>query len=334
MKPLTVYFLNHLSSYLNSLADSLSQMGHRVCCQPSWNMKDIEAGIRYFKPDLLITVGVDVPMSAANLENIPELCRKHRILHIYWATEDRIHYDRISRPMVQRLQPDIVWSIHPACVPLYRKSGIDAAYFNFAFNPERFPMKQGAAGEMYEVTLIGNTHLDTRTYRYESLRQLLFPLIRSGVRTDIWGGGWHENADLLRREFGASIPRGWLHGHLPYLHTAGLYRQSRIVLGVQNAEDQVSQRTFEILGTGAFMIASRTAELERLFEDGKDLVLSSGPEETLERARYYKDRDSERATIGLRARSKVLNGHTFRHRLESVWTQVEDHLAEVKGTGW
>lgn len=326
MEPRTVFFLNHLSCYLNSLADSLSQAGHRVCYQTSWDMNEVEAGIRHFQPDLLITVGFDKPMHEAPLERIPEICRKHRIVHIYWATEDRIHFDKISRPMVNRLQPDIVWTIHPACVAMYRGIGVDAAYFNFAFNPRKFPMKLGTGDEKYDVSMIGNAHLETRTYRYESLRQLLFPLIGSGTRVHVWGGGWKENADLLLREFGGTIPPAWITGPVPYLHTPRIYRQSRVVLGIQNAEDQVTQRTFEILGTGAFMIANRTGEMERLFEHGKELAMSSGPEETLELIRFYRNRERDRLDIGRRAHRKVMNLHTYRHRLENVWEQVEERL--------
>lgn len=326
MKFRTIYFLNHLSCYLNSLADSLSQLGHRVYCQPTWNLQEIEAGIRHLKPDILITVGYDKPMIEAALERIPDLCNAYRIVHVYWATEDRIHFDKISRKMVERLQPDVVWTIHPACVAEYRQLGIDAAYFNFAFNPARFPAKQGAREEIYDISMIGNAHLDTRTYRYESLRHLLFPLVRTSTMTNIWGSGWHDNKELLVAEYGTVIPLNWIHGSIPYLYTSGVYRQSRIVLGIQNAEDQITQRTFEILGTGAFMIASRTRELEQLLEDGKDAVLSSSPEETMALFHFYKKRESARLRIGSHARAKVLDAQTYKHRIDNVWPQIEQHL--------
>jgi spore maturation protein CgeB len=314
---------------MNSLADALTQLGHLVYCQPTWHMDEIKAGFRHLVPDILITVGYDKPMYEASLDFIPELCRTHRTLHVYWATEDRIHFDRISRPLVQRLKPDVVWTIHPACVDEYRQIGIEAASFNFAFNPVRFPAKEGLKEEIYEIAMIGNAHLDTRTYRYESLRHLLFPLVRTSTKTNIWGSGWTANESLLIREYGMSIPRNWLNGPVPYLYTSGLYRQSGMVLGIQNDEDQITQRTFEILGTGAFMIASRTRELERLLVDGEDLVLSGSPEETLELVRYYRDRPHERLRIGNNARAKVLAAHTYKHRIESVWAQIEQLLGNL-----
>jgi len=325
LKPCTIFFLNHLSSYLNSLADALSQMGHRICYQTSWKFNEIEEGIRFFKPDILITVGIDRPMFDPSLDVIPELCKKYRMLHIYWATEDKIHFDAISVPFIKRVKPDVIWTLHPDCIEKYNAMGLKADYFNFAFNPSVFPAKLGSTEEIYDITFIGTTHLETRTLRYESLRILLYPLIKSGIPVQVWGLGWKENEALLEREFGASVPDSCLQGYASYKYTALLYRQSRIVLGVQNAEDQVSQRTFEILGTGAFMIATRTQELERLFRDGEELVLSSSPEETVELVRYYLKNDEERQRIGRNARAAVLANHTFKHRLDEVWPKVYDY---------
>ncbi len=325
-----IFFLNHLSCYINSLADTLCQMGHQVYYQSSWDMREIEAGIDYYKPDLLITVGIDKPVFNPALNVIPALCEKYGLLHIYWATEDKIHFDAISLPFVQRIKPDIVWTIHPECVPKYRELGMGSEYFNFALNPRLFPPKPESAEEVYDVSFVGTTHLETRTFRYDSLKQLLFPLIPTEVEINVWGNNWLESREFQEKEFGASVPLHRYHGFLPYKDTADIYHKSKIMLGVQNAQDQVTQRTFEILGTGAFMIASRTEELESLFEDKKELVLSSGEEETVELVRYYLSRPEERMLIGKQAREKVMANHTFAHRMENVWPAIHESLMEKR----
>lgn len=333
MRKYTIFFLNHLSCYINSLADALSQMGHTLYYQSSWNMKEIEAGIAYAKPELLITVGIDKPMFDPALDMLPALCRKYKVCHLYWATEDRIHFDKISKPYITRTRPDYVWTIHPACVEKYRQLGIRADYVNFAFNPRWFAPKTTSMHEPYDVAFVGTTHLETRTFRYDSLKQLVFPLIRDGVNAHVWGHNWLNSRASLEREFGASIPPQWIHGFLPYKQTAEVYRQSKIVLGVQNAEDQVTQRTFEILGTGAFMIASRTAVLEQLFEEGREIVFSSGPEETVSLVKYYLAHTAERLRIGRQARRKVLEQHTFERRLEAAWPALDAFLQTERKLG-
>lgn len=327
-----IFFLNHLSNYLNSLADALCQMGHQMYYQSSWNMKEIEAGIRFFRPEFLVTVGYDKPMAEASVDRIRELCKQYKLYHIYWATEDKIHFETISLSWVRRMRPDMVWTIHPDCVHMYRKLGIASEYMNFAFNPRVFPPKPDLSEEKFDISFVGTTHLETRTYRYDSLRQLLFPLIQSGIRTDVWGHNWSTSKHFLEQKFGLSVPSQWHHGYLPYKHTAHVYHQSKIMLGVQNARDQVTQRTFEIMGAGAFMIASRTEELLRLFKDKEEIVLSSHPEETLELVDYYLQHPEERRSIGKNARTKVMSEHTFSHRLKQVWPATLEHFKTSGGS--
>nr|WP_160327845.1 glycosyltransferase [Paenibacillus sp. 32O-W] len=282
-------------------------------------MKEIEAGIAHFRPEMLITVGIDKPMFDPSLDVLPELCEKYSLYHIYWATEDKIHFEGISLPYVRRVKPDMVLTIHPDCVKNYRSMGIESEYLNFAFNPRLFPPKTMKTEEIYEIAFVGTTHLETKTYRYDSLKQLLFPLLQMDVRVDVWGHNWMESKDFLEKEFNASITPSAAHGFLPYKHTVAVYHQSKIMLGIQNARDQVTQRTFEILGSGSLMLASRTEELERLFEHEEEIILSSSPEETIEYARYYLKHPEERMRIGLKARKKILAEHTFERHLNRIW---------------
>jgi spore maturation protein CgeB len=323
MKGCKIFFLDHRSNYINSLGDALGQLGHQVFFQSSWRMEEIEQGISHFKPDILITVGCDSPLYIPSIDSLPDICRKYGVFHLYWATEDKIHHERWSLPFVRRVQPDYVWTIHPECTQSYQAINIPASYLNFCFNPRLFPAKSPSIDEFYDISFIGTTHLNEMTYRYDSLRQLLIPLVKSNIRTDIWGYGWEEEQDVIARHFEVEIPQEWIHGFLPYKNTAEIYHKSKIILGVQNALDQVTQRTFEILGAGGFMIASKTPELCRLFSDGIDIVLSGGPEETIELVSYYLAEPEKRQKIGQRAREKVLQNYTYDRQLKKIWPELE-----------
>jgi len=326
----TILFVSELSNYTLSLGDALRQEGHVVHTLRSWDDGRIAQAAGMFRPDILLTVGCRDEGAEAMPRGLPDLCRKYGILHLYWATEDKIHFDRISLPVVRRLNPDLVMTLHPDCIGMYRQHGWDAVYFNFALNPRLFPPKTDSTQEIYDVSFVGTTHLEVRTYRYKSLEHLLFPLIRAGIRTEVWGRNWQRMKEHLEQEFGVSVPADWDHGYLPFERTAEVYHSSKIMLGVQNAEDQVTQRTFEILGSGAFMIASRTAELTRLFREGEEIVLTSSPEETLELVDYYLRHREERLAIGRRAREAVLRKHTFAHRLQAVWPHIHERLRTIK----
>ncbi len=334
MQTYKIFFLEHRSQYLNSLGDSLAQLGHKIFYQSSLLPDEVEAGIAYFKPDIFITVGwCPIPLRSRYPDRIHELCKKYRLFHIYWATEDKIHHTTWSVPFLQRFRPDLVWTIHPDCIEKYEKLGTPASYLNFSFNPRMFPTKKKEDKEIFDISLIGTTHLHVKTYRYESLRHLLFPLIQDGKKTHIWGYGWHESQATIKKHFGRQVPGDWIRGYLPYKETASVYRSSKIVLGVQNALDQVSQRTFEILGTGSFMITSKTQAIMEMFEDRREVVVSSSPEKTIELVNFYLNRPELRFEIGENARRKIMEQYTFQHQLEKIWPMVDILLKQKQSMG-
>ncbi|WP_161524649.1 CgeB family protein [Alteribacter lacisalsi] len=325
-----IFFLDHRSCYLNSLGDSLAQLGHQIFFQSSWKLKEIEAGIAHFKPDILLTVGCDIPLRGPVPDQLPTLCRKYGLFHVYWATEDQIQHDLWSLPFINRIKPDLVWTLHPSCIPSYEARGISADHLDFKFNPRVFSAKTALDPEIYDIAFVGTTHLHIKTYRYKSFRDLLFPLVKKGVKTDIWGFGWDLDQALLKKEYGTRVPLSWYHGYLPYLKTGPVYRNARIVLGVQNADDQITQRTVEILGTGAFMIASRTSALATMLEDGKELVLSGSPEETIALVHQYLHDPVRRLQIGQNARAKILKDHTFTDHLRRVLPRLNELLMKKR----
>ena len=332
MQSYKIFFLDHRSYCINSLGDSLAQLGHQIMYQSSWVPAEVEAGIAYFKPDILITVGFNYSLFGNFLDIIPKLCKKYQLFHIYWATEDKIHHNTWSQDAIKRSRPDYVLTIHPDCVENYTQYGVPSSYFNFAYNPRIFPPKGKHDVEIYDIAFVGATHLFTKTYRFDSLQHLLFPLVKHNIKTNIWGSGWRKHKEFVKREFGCVIPSQWIHGNLPYKRSSKVYRTSKIILGVQNADDQVTQRTFEILGTGAFMIASRTQELSRLFVDRQDIALTSSPEETISLIHYYRNRPELRHQIGKNARQKVLANHTYHQQISDVWPIIEPYIRQKRTT--
>ena len=323
MKIYKIFFLDHRTYCINSLGDSLAQMGHKIMYQSSWVYEEVEKGIAYFKPDILITVGYNRRLFYRFADKLAGLCKKYKLFHIYWATEDLINYLDWSLPYVQRTKPDLVWTIHPDCIKRYEKLGIPSSYLNFAFNPRMFPPKRKNEKEIYDISFVGSAHLFKKTYRFDSLRHLLFPMVKIGQRVNIWGSDWQKNEAFIAKEFGNTIPRNWFKGYLLYGNSGYIYRSSKIVLGVQNAVDQVSQRTFEILGSGAFMIASRTQGITNMFEDKKEIVLTSSSEETIDLVKYYINRPELRYEIGKNARCKVMEHYTYQQNIKKIWPKAE-----------
>ena len=73
----------------------------------------------------------------------------------------------------------------------------------------------------------------------------------------------------------------------------------------------------EIPACGAFMLAERTDEHLRLFEEGKEAAYFGSNEELLEKVRYYLNHEDERRMIASAGRKRCLDsGYSHHERLK------------------
>ncbi|MEM5606630.1 glycosyltransferase [Bacillus cereus] len=72
-----------------------------------------------------------------------------------------------------------------------------------------------------------------------------------------------------------------------YLETYKVYNSADIIIGLQNYQELITQRTYEILGSGGFLLTLDTPGVKKIFRPGKDLVTVSSSKETLEAIRYF-----------------------------------------------
>lgn len=83
------------------------------------------------------------------------------------------------------------------------------------------------------------------------------------------------------------IPKDWIHGPMHYLETCKVYNSADIIIGLQNYQELITQRTYEILGSGGFLLTLDTLGVRGLFKPGKDLITVSSPKETLQAIQYF-----------------------------------------------
>jgi spore maturation protein CgeB len=79
----------------------------------------------------------------------------------------------------------------------------------------------------------------------------------------------------------------------------------------------VTQRTYEILASGGFLLTSSTSAINELFNIGKNLVASSSPEETVKLVKYYLNNPSERKKVAMQDRTALL-GHSYKDRAQNM----------------
>lgn len=80
----------------------------------------------------------------------------------------------------------------------------------------------------------------------------------------------------------------------------------------------ISQRVFDIMSVGGFVLTIWSEEIPELFEEGKEIVTFRTPEEMLEKIDYYLAHERERLLIGYNGYKKVKECYSYERQLEKI----------------
>ena len=83
-------------------------------------------------------------------------------------------------------------------------------------------------------------------------------------------------------------------------------------------KEAVNQRVFDVPACGAFLLTDYQESIEELFDVGKELIVYKNKKEIPEIAGFYLKHPDKRQSIALKGRERVLNEHTYKHRLTSM----------------
>jgi spore maturation protein CgeB len=141
----------------------------------------------------------------------------------------------------------------------------------------------------------------------------VYRLALAGVSVTVRGPDW--------RRFGKSHPR--LHVLDTYVGDAEYARvlsATKISLGFLRKmnRDLQTTRSVEIPACRAFMLAERTDEHARLFEEGQEAEFFGSFEELLAKCRYYLAHDLERRKIAAAGYHRARACHTVRRRVSGI----------------
>jgi spore maturation protein CgeB len=172
---------------------------------------------------------------------------------------------------------------------------------------------------LHDVESLGGDVGFIGTYERERAESMLY-LAANGVPVRVWGNRWRR---WSRHHPNLLIENRPLNGDD---YVKGL-SATRINLGFLRKMNRALQtdRTMEIPACGAFMLAERTAEHRRLFEEGKEAAYFGSNEELLEKVRYYLHHEEERKKIAAAGRQRCLDsGYSHHERLKYMLTVATD----------
>jgi hypothetical protein len=125
------------------------------------------------------------------------------------------------------------------------------------------------------------------------------------------------------RDFRADIGRARLVGDVPFNMFATAISSARINLCITRRSHATiyassSCRPFELASAGAAIVSNPYAGIERWFEPGSELIVVHSADEAIEAYRELLADGGQAAELGRRARERVLDEHTYRHRARQL----------------
>jgi spore maturation protein CgeB len=313
-----VLFIDSGEIWSTNLTRGFQDNGHDVLISGPITKENLSKMIQEFKPDFAITVGWGQEHTLEKQKIIREKMEQHKLPLVYWAVEDSAYTEVWSIPFVQAIKPNYVFTICPNTVKTYEQLGIPAAYLAFGFEDSIHRPTKSEQQYEADIAIVANAYPDIlRDYpdhfRHQSIQTLITPLLEANIKIDFWGKNWDKMSDY----FGLEIPQEWIRGYMEYKNANKVYNSAKIMLGLQNYPYILTQRTYEILGSGGFLLTIDTPAVRNNFSSSKDLIVSSSPQETIKKVISYLNKPEKRKVIQERCRTSV-QVHSYRNRAKEI----------------
>lgn len=106
--------------------------------------------------------------------------------------------------------------------------------------------------------------------------------------------------------------------------TAAIYKKSIINLNIQRiyAQDGLSDRVFNVMMAGGFLLADRNDSIKELFTEGVHVELFDTRSEMLEKIEFYKNNSEKRKEIAYNGQKEVLANHSCLNRIEHIISEI------------
>jgi spore maturation protein CgeB len=244
--------------------------------------------------------------------------------------------------LVSAIAPAYDYSLVPEKFRLadYKAIGANPLYCQEAANPtfyRPYPLPRE-----YDITFVGAAYGNRPGY--------IRALFDAGLRVNVWGPRWSDVArplapsERIRRAV-SQTKRKLRHSPLlpPRLpaeitgpplgdeEMVQMFSRSAINLGFSAVGGtglsdqpirQVRLRDFEVPMAGGFYMLERLEEIEEFFIPDREIVCFEGPEELIEKARYYLQHEEERESIRQAGHQRALAEHTWEKRLSNAFGQM------------
>jgi len=267
----------------------------------------------FSKIDILFTIKGNT-IKPSTLKNIKKRCPNIKILS--WSQDDMYAWHNRSLYYTFGLKYyDLIITQKSYNVEELKSIGAKNVLFqNKAYSKDIHKKYNCEKYKNIDVLFIGHFEQE----RYESMLYLA----KNGIKIDVYGPKWEKYQDIHTNLI---IHNKSLIGE-EYAKALSNAKISLCFLRKINRDLQTS-RSVEIPACGGFMIAERTDEHKKLFEEDKEAVYFESNEELLEKVKYYLENKEERNKIAEAGYKKTREaGYSYDDRVEEIVRYVKESL--------
>lgn len=240
---------------------------------------------------------------------------------IHYSPDDQLNPDNQSRHYLNSIS---LYDLHVTTkthnIQELRDLGARGVYFmdnSFCLDVHR-PLSVSPSDRMRLGGLVGFIG----TYE-EARAQSMLQLAKAGIEIRILGDGWKCGNCLSHPNLHIKGRAVWADEYAMAICATDI---NLCFLRKVN-RDRQTDRSIEIPACGGFMLAERTEEHLRLFEEGKEAEFFSSDEELLDKVRYYMEHEDERKLIARAGMERCLkSGYSNRERLTQLLNYVRTLL--------
>jgi len=279
---------------------ALMRIGHEVVHFDSWekgrfaNYADLNQAlleaVEQERPDVMLTIQRDYEIW---LETLQIIQARRDVTTISWTTDDSWKYQEVSRFIGTAYHA--MTTTYADCIEQYHQDRIpNVLLTQWAANSEMLKAPLPALECRYAVSFVGAAHGD-RQQKIASLRS-------QGIEVNCFGYGW--SAGAVRAE---EIPQ--------------IIRESIISLNFANAYkgvNQIKARTFEVPGSGGFLLTEAASGLEHCYRDGEEVIVFSDVGDLAKKIKYFLKNLPERDAIAQAVFVRTQCEHTYDLRMKEL----------------
>lgn len=291
-----------LSTEYFSFIPAIKKLGHEVEHFDSWDRSKFKNFIELnqkliqkvdeFRPDIIFSVQFTYEIW---LETWDYISSSYGVRTVNWCTDDSWKFVQHSRFFANHF--DLMVTTYEEFLAEYKKIGTNAVLSNWAVPVQWLRTPKKASECKYQVTFVGMSH--------GNRKEVIAEMQKQGVDVECFGYGWPNgplDADKIPEIFNDSIIS------LNFSNSSG--------------ENQIKARTFEVPGSGGFLLTGNAKNLENFLEDGKEIVVFDDISDCVEKIKKYLNDFELRDQIAMCGHERVKNNYTYQIEIEKIFKHL------------